>query len=164
LARFEQFKKTFCDPNNSKGALKGAGCTATKDDRYNADIDVTHSLMSPLTLKLDFATSGVGTKTNDEENLLAMASNLFAHDLPLNLGQSDFNSLAAGDADKADARKMSLMDYRALTAKRTVAQNSFAALAAMKAEGSGGSATYVKQMVEYLGLSKLLRSDGITHS
>ena len=44
------------------------------------------------------------------------------------------------------------MDFRALTAKRSVAQNSFAVLAAMKAAGSGGSAKYMKDMLKELGL------------
>lgn len=152
LARLEQYKQNFCDPQNSNGTLGSEWCSAPMDDRYNRDINVTRSLMTPLTLGLNFSTDSVDTKTKDEENIIALSNNLFAHNLPLNIGESEFKAISSGDGDKANQQKERLMDYRALTAKRTVAQNSFAALAAMKAEGSGASSVYVKQMIEYLGL------------
>lgn len=152
-ARLEQYESTFCDPEASNGAAGTAKCKTTKDTRQNRDIDSTRSLYNPLTMSLDFTGAATGTKTDDEENLLALASNLFAHDLPVSFGKADFDAIITDNGDASDSRKEKLMDYRALIAKRTVAQNSFAALAAMKAEGSGGSTTYMKQMVENLGLN-----------
>jgi hypothetical protein len=148
-ARFAQYETTFCDPKLSNGAAK---CQTTSDTRQNRDIDASRSLYNPLTLNLDFSSTGLNTKTTDEENLMALASNLFAHDLPVSMGKADFDAILKDDGKASDSRKEKLMEYRSIVAKRTVAQNSFAALAAMKAEGSGGSATYMKQMVGYLGL------------
>lgn len=151
-ARFAQYETTFCDPKLSNGAAGTTKCLTTSDARQNRDIDASRSLYNPLTLNLDFSTTGLDTKTTDEENLMALASNLFAHDLPVSMGTADFNAIIKDDGKESDSRKDKLMEYRSIVAKRTVAQNSFAALAAMKAEGSGGSAAYMKQMVEYLGL------------
>jgi hypothetical protein len=95
----------------------------------------------------------MSTPTADEQNIFALSNNLFANNLPVNMNLSDFEAMLSGDAKVSDSRKEKLADYRSLIAKRTVAQNSFAALAAMKAAGSGGSSAYVKQMIEYLGLS-----------
>lgn len=154
-ARNALYQKYFCDPKNSKGAVgQGGGCATPDDTRQNRDIDTTRTLFNPVTLNLDFSSDGsLGTKTIDEENLIAMASNLFAHDLPMNMGKSDFDAIVKDDGKESDSRKEKLMEYRSLVAKRSVAQNSFAALAGMKAAGSAGSATYVKQMLEYLGLN-----------
>lgn len=149
VARFAQYETIFCDPKLSNGAAK---CQATSDTRQNRDIDASRSLYNPLTLNLDFSTTGLDTKTTDEENLMALASNLFAHDLPVSMGKADFNAILKDDGKASDSRKEKLMEYRSIIAKRTVAQNSFAALAAMKAQGSGGSSAYMKQMVEHLGL------------
>lgn len=151
-ARFALYEKTYCNPKHSNGGIATATCKATTDVRQNRDIDSTRSLYNPLTLNLDFA-NGLDTKTADEENLISLANNLFAHDLPISLGKADLDGIAESRGAGSDSLREKLMNYRALTAKRTVAQNSFAALAAMKAQGSGGSTAYMKQMVEYLGLN-----------
>ena len=154
-ARSALYQRYYCDPKNSNGAVgANGGCAAPTDVRQNRDIDTTRTFYNPLTLNLDFSdNASIGTKTVDEENLISLANNLFAHDLPISFGKSDFDGITKDNGEVSDSRKEKLMDYRALTAKRTVAQNSFAALAAMKAEGSAGSGTYAKQMIEYLGLN-----------
>lgn len=151
-SRMALYDKVYCDPKDSGGSKGKGTCAATSDKRQNRDIDSTRSLYNPLTLNLDFSDSGIAKKTDDEENIMSLASNLFAHNLPLNMGAADFDKILSDTGKESDSRKERLMDYRSLVAKRTVAQNSFAALAAMKAEGSGASTTYMKQMVESLGL------------
>lgn len=150
--RFEQYKTIYCDPNESNRGVPDS-CKSTKDLRQNRDINVAQSLYAPLTLKLDFTETGLNTKTDDEEDLMALANNLFAHDLPISFGKADFNGISRESSKESDSRKERMMDLRALSAKRTVAQNSFAAIAAMKAEGSGASTAYVKEMLGYLGLN-----------
>lgn len=152
-SRFNQYKEAFCDPKDSNGTLGGGWCTATTDTRQNRDIEITRTLISPLTLKLDFSSNAeLGNMTIDEQNLIALGNNLFAHNLPINMGQVDFKKMMASNDTGADSQKEQLMDYRSLIAKRNVAQNSFAALAAMKAEGSTGASTYLKAVVAELGL------------
>lgn len=154
-ARSALYQKVYCDPKNSNGSVgQGGGCASPTDVRMNRDIDTTRTLYNPLTLNLNFSDSvAAAAKTNDEENMFSLANNLFAHDLPISMGKADFDAINNDSGTSSDDRKNKLMDYRALTAKRTVAQNSFAALAAMKAEGASGSATYVKEMLGSLGLT-----------
>jgi hypothetical protein len=94
----------------------------------------------------------VGTKTKDEENIFALANNLFAHNLPVNMEKADFEAMTKDSTERSQEKIEQLMAYRSLTAKRNVAQNSFAALASMKAEGSNGSTTYLKAIIAELGL------------
>jgi hypothetical protein len=152
LSRFELYKKTFCDPKDSNATLGDSWCTASTDDQRNQDIEITRALYSPLTLQLDFSPSGVGTKTKDEENIFALANNLFAHNLPVNMEKADFEAMTKDSTERSQKKIEQLMAYRSLTAKRNVAQNSFAALASMKAEGSNGSTTYLKAIIAELGL------------
>jgi hypothetical protein len=60
--------------------------------------------------------------------------------------------MISSGGDESQNKIEQLMAYRSLTAKRNIAQNSFAALASMKAEGSNGSTTYLKAMIAELGL------------
>ena len=150
-SRFSLYKSKFCDPTDSNGAIKD-WCTTTNDTDYNGDIDPTRSLYHPMTLKLDFD-GGAATNTDDEQKIMALASNLFAHDLPLNFSAGDINAIRTDIGSTSEARVQKLMDYRSLVAKRTVAQNSFAAITAMKAEGGGESATFMKEMLNYLGIT-----------
>ncbi len=151
--RLAQLKSTFCDPSDSNAAWAGI-CKATSDAQYNRDIDVTRSFAIPLTLDIDFSGTAAGTKpTADEQNIFALSSNLYANDLGLNIGKSDFEIMKNEGSKSADSRVEKLLDFRSMVAKRSVAQNSFAALAGMKAAGANGSATYMKEILKELGLT-----------
>lgn len=152
IARFDLYKRVFCDPKDSNATLGDGWCTASTDDRRNKDIEIVRSLYSPLTIKIDFSPAEIGNVTPDEQNIFALANNLFAHDLPVNMDQPNFEVMSRDTSDEAVKKKEQFMDYRSLTAKRGVAQNSFAALASMKAEGSNGSTTYLKELIADLGL------------
>jgi hypothetical protein len=151
IGRFAQFQKSFCDPTDSNAAVKGF-CNTTSEVQHNKDIDVERSLDAPLTLDINFA-SGATASTKDEANIIALSSNLYAHDLPVNIGEAEFNAISQDSSEGADGRIRKLFQFRSLDAKRSVAQNSFAALAAMKAAGSAGSVDYMKEVIKELGLS-----------
>jgi hypothetical protein len=147
--RMSQFLAKFCDPNDSDAAFAGM-CASSQDTQINRDIDLTRTIDAPLTLDVNF-TSGGGAPTVDEENVMALANNLYAHDLALNVGNSDFKSMAS--ASNANEGIKDLQDFRSAVAKRSVAENSFAAIAAMKAAGTGGSTPYLKSVLAELGIS-----------
>lgn len=149
--RWAQFKSRFCDPSDSNAALANL-CTATSDANHNRDIDISRSLDVPLTLDINF-TNNAAPATVDEQNIFALSSNLYANDLALNLGKSDFNQIKNEDSTKSDNRLEKLFDWRSAIAKRSVAQNSFAAIAGMKAAGSGASANYMREIIRELGLT-----------
>lgn len=144
--RLEQFKTTFCDPANSSGALALICDDDTFDpDRANRDVDYVRVFAEPLTLDVDFTDIEA---TPQEADILAMAANIY-NDKPfsrhvqgddLKSGQSAFN-----------AAQESYMDMRAVVAKRSVAENSFNAVAAMKSAGSGASRAYMEGVLQELG-------------
>ncbi|MFA7277130.1 MAG: hypothetical protein WC043_10060 [Pseudobdellovibrionaceae bacterium] len=150
LKRAEQYRTKFCDKGDSNTAQNSAtSCNTTSDVQSNRDIDVTRTLDAPLTLDISFA-GAPGTLTNDEENILALDSNLYAHDLATNIGKSDLNMARDGNADEITRK---LIDFRAIAAKRSVAQNSFAAITGMKAAGSTAASSYIKEVVKEIGIT-----------
>ncbi len=149
--RIALVKTVFCDPKDAGGGTK-SWCQSTSEADRNRDIDTFRSFYAPQTLDIDFSQELELKETADERNLFALASNLFAHDLPANLVKSDLDALNGADPQAAKEKIDRLMEFRSLVAKRSVAQNSFATLAAMKAAGSGSSALYMKEIVRDLGL------------
>jgi hypothetical protein len=150
-ARLVQFRKVYCEPTDSNRSLDTNVCQSPSDARSNRDIDFTRGFISPMNLKADFTSVVSGNPTSDEQDIFALASNLYAHDLPVGIGTSSFNKISES-SPMSDRKLDVLMDYRSLTAKRNVAQNSFAALAAMKIEGANSPSTYYKKMAELVGL------------
>jgi hypothetical protein len=159
--RFDQFLEKFCDMSDNNagfretvdetGAVLPELCKATAvANRHNRDIDVTRTLDAPLTLDVKF-TSPAAAATEDEENILALASNLYAHDIVNNVGNWD---LTADSPEGIETGKIAaVQDLRSALAKRSVAENSFAAITAMKAAGTGAPQAYMKGVLQQLGLT-----------
>ncbi|PCJ99021.1 MAG: hypothetical protein COA45_06135 [Zetaproteobacteria bacterium] len=149
--RIMHFKTLFCNEHD-RGSVLSSVCSdlawtnasfdADARVRMNKDIDYFSLVDSPWTLTLDFtnediiddsATINPKIHNEDEEHLLAMASNLYAHKtfprVPARLLVNEI------DKDLTTMQK-AYMDMRAIVAKRSVAENSFYAIAVMKAEGN----------------------------
>ena len=142
--RVEQFRKTYCDPNDNNKGLASV-CNGSTQARMNKDIDFTRTVANPLTLDVDFSN---GTLTNDEEDLLALSANLYAHDI--------FSQIPEAQLKENEANQQSYMDMRSIVAKRSVAENSFQAIAAMKSSGATNAAEtgkYMEAVLEELGVS-----------
>ncbi len=159
--RINQFKSLFCNIKdrgdvlfNTYSALlslcssnmlwDNAAFDEDARERMNKDIDYFALVDSPWSLNIDFTneeTLGTGQDVsaldNDEEHILAMASNLYAHDtfprIPPRL-------IANKPGHELNTMQKAYMDMRAIIAKRSVAENSFYAIAAMKAEGNKAAA------------------------
>ncbi|MDD3020436.1 MAG: hypothetical protein PHX61_05580 [Alphaproteobacteria bacterium] len=151
--RWKQYKQKFCDPRDSNRSLGSSTaaekCETTSDTQLNRDIDLTRTLDAPKSLEINFDEASP-TLTKDEENIMALGENIYAHDLSLNLGRSDLLRIKQNGSDD-QIRK--LVDFRSLVAKRSVAANSFAAYAGMKAAGGASSKTYLENVAKELGLS-----------
>lgn len=139
--RVEKFKTTYCDPADNNSGLDtmcGGGGAA---DRRNKDVDFTRAIEAPLTLQVDFTN---GTASNpDEEDVIALSKNLFAHTLFRTLPETYL---------KVGKNQEKYLDGRAVMAKRSVAQNSFNALVGMKSEGSGGSTAFLGAILRELAM------------
>ncbi len=145
--RFDQFRRMYCDPQENNDTLRNADIpnasvclTAAGGPRVGNDIDFTRMLDSRLTLDVNFTD---GTMTNDEEDILSLARNLYSHQLLLFKGD-DVLSLEGNTAN--------ILDMRSLHALRSVAHNSFATLVGMKASGSGTVNTFMNHIIEEMGI------------
>ena len=112
--RIHQWKTVYCDPADSAGALADTSwCAATSDARRNKDINLFQTLYGPQTLDIDFTGSQTSVSTADEQDLFALSSNLFSHDLMTNIGPSDFAGLSTADDAVVSNKMARLMDFRA---------------------------------------------------
>lgn len=145
IARLNQFKTRFCDiQDNDTGMSKLCGATGGPSTRHNLDIDFVRTVDTKPTLNIDFTDA---TLTDDEQDVIALANNLYSHDV--------FRRFSAGELKEKGAKdyRTVYMDQRALIAKRNVAENSFNNLVAMKSAGTASSRTYLRQVLTNLGMS-----------
>lgn len=145
--RLRQFRERYCDRNDNNGALANICDANVPHERKNKDIDYTRTVAAPLTINLNFA-GGATAVTPDEEDLLALSANLFAHDL--------FTQIPATLLNNNPANQQLYMDLRSIVAKRSVAEHSFQAIAAMKASGASTesqTAQYLSAALQELGMS-----------
>ncbi len=152
--RLNNFVETYCNPSDG-GFSEDDGyglenlCTDSQADkkRYNKDIHYAHTVGTPLTLELDFTPNSVAPTTEDEQDVLALTANLFYSDP---LPKLDRKVLLTKKNEPSE-NSWVYMDSRALTAKRSVAQNSIAAIAAEKAEGNEEGKTFIYAVLKELG-------------
>jgi len=153
-ARLNKFATTYCEKADNGNGLdkmcKGSG----KPERKNIDIDYTRNIESRLTLDFDMTKDGAATggdeDTADKEDLFALSANLYGSTLPKPIPPE---KLAGADNRVRLDGAQKYLDMRAVFAKRSVAQNSFAAITAMRAAGDNGSAPYTKALIKELGIN-----------
>ncbi len=154
-SRLNQYKDKFCDPADNNGGLNEM-CQNTKDskkvgaadkDRTNKDIDFMRTVSFPWTLDADFSDKNL---TDNEEEIIALASNLYGSDVFKSKPPTSIENKSGKDmtADQAN-----YMDSRALLAQRSVAENSFNAITSMKMAGTQGSRDFLKAILKDLGVS-----------
>jgi hypothetical protein len=144
--RLRQFRSTFCDRNDNNGALSEVCEDSVQQARINKDIDYTRTVASPLTINMNFAGGAV---TPDEEDVMALSANLFAHDI--------FRQIPVAALRNNEANQQLYLDLRSIVAKRSVAEHSFQAIAAMKASGAtleSQTAQYLSAALQELGMGE----------
>jgi hypothetical protein len=112
---------------------------ATDKTRVNRDINYTRLIQKPETLDIDFRN---GAKTNDEEDVLALAANLYGH-------RTFSRSLSRPSLQDNEAQN-AYMTLRSVVAKRNVAQASFSAIVGMKASGTTTARPYMAAIIKEL--------------
>jgi len=153
-SRLQGFIANYCDQADNGNGLNFLCRTAVADpSRRNADVDFTRNIESKLTLDMKFLPmdndAGV---TPDERDAFALAANLYANKITSPVQPESL-------AEKTGKKRVRMtvaekyMDQRAIFAKRSVAQNSFAALIAMRTSGDPGSAPYIKAIMKELGVN-----------
>jgi hypothetical protein len=155
-SRIRQFRTKFCDPmDNNKGLnwmcdhdQDGPGNTigATNPERMNKDIDFIRTVDWPWTINADFTDTVV---TDEEEEILALASNLYGHEI---FKRPPSAALSSDSGESVTAMQNLYLDARSVLAKQSVAENSFNAITSMKMEGLPGSREYLLALLEHLGI------------
>lgn len=147
-SRIRDFIAKYCNPrDNGNGLARFCTGSAATADRFNKDVNYTLTVENKLTLETDF--SGTNALTPDEEDIFALSANLFAHDtLPF----MSARMLADGNEETKEAAS-TYLELRSLAAKRSVAQNSFAALVGMRSAGDAAAAPYLKSLLRNMGIA-----------
>ena len=156
-SRVDDFIEKYCDPTgggidsdgNYSFASLCAGAGADRSQR-NADINFTSTIENKLTLETDFIDAGASNTTQDEENIFALGANLFAHDT---LPKIERLTIALANGTPQDIAYY-YDDLRAMAAKRSVAQNSYAALTGLRAQGEQDAGPFLKAILAETGISE----------
>ena len=147
--RLVNFIKTYCnklDDNKNLDLLCKKG--NPDSENINKDINYTSTIDSALTLDIDFSGTA-STPTIDEKAVMALSNNLFSHKLMPFTSANKF--VRKNGKPSIEASEQVYMDYRALTAKRSVAQNSFTAITALKTKGDAGSQPFIYALLKEMG-------------
>lgn len=153
-ARWDQFVKTYCDPKDNSWDKAGKGLDLACDrdgngsstatgaidiSRVNRDVDYTRLIDEPRTLNVNFSDThaNITDIPADEEDVLAMASNLYGSDVLS-------RRLSLLLMDKPAANRLYL-NLRSIAAKRNVAESSYNAIVSMKSAGTNGDASATAQ-------------------
>lgn len=142
-ARWNQFIRTYCDPKDNDWTGPGTGLDlacdhdgpggaatrgATNPARKNIDIDYTRFIEERRTLNVNFEGPTAIPLPGDEEDVLAMASNLYG------------NNVLSRNVSRAKMQLRSGQKYylelRSVAAKRNVAENTFLTIVGMKSAGT----------------------------
>ncbi|MDH5722446.1 MAG: hypothetical protein OEY94_03875 [Alphaproteobacteria bacterium] len=152
-ARWNQFVDTYCDPKDNGWNTVGGGLDlacdrdgpggsalagATQPYRMNRDIDFTRLVDEPRTLDVNFQVLSAAAPPapplpkEDDEDVLAMANNLYGH--------KSLTRQMSRQALAKDTGKKLYLSLRSVAARRGVAENSFDAIIGMKSKGTNGLA------------------------
>lgn len=150
-SRIRDFIAKYCNPkDNGNGLARFCTGSAATADRYNKDVNYTLTVENKLTLETDFSATDPNNPSADEEDIFALSANLFAHDTLPFMGA---RMLADGNEETKAAAATYIIELRSLAAKRSVAQNSFAALVGMRSAGDASAAPYLKSLLRDMGVS-----------
>jgi hypothetical protein len=155
--RTDMFVQRFCNPKDAGTDQTGiTGLSLLCEDvngtpaQMNADVDYSMTIENRLSMDVDFVGEAAGATTPDEEALFALSANLFAHEpLPI-IAKEDIGFTNGDPRDLVNY----YVDLRAMAAKRSVAQNSFAAIAAMRTQSNERVGPFLKAIMEDAGIGK----------
>lgn len=142
-SRLKHFQKTYCHTADNNGNL-GALCTyetnkagAEDLNRVNKDIDYTRTVDQKLTLNIDMIedTSSATEASEDEEDVYTLGRNLYwPNGLPVITKTRD----AHRNAPIVSTQRELIMQAHSLTARQSIAQNSYLNILAQKASAAEG--------------------------
>lgn len=144
-SRLQQFRNTYCNRADFGNALHLL-CHGGGLSRRNRDINYTATLQDQETLNINFVDTAA---TSDEQDVLALSANLYGNRLFPYIPEVHMADTSGNIIDKG---AFNYMATRALTAKRSVAFNSYAAQAAQRSEGGEAALPYLRQILLEMGM------------
>lgn len=167
-SRYNNFKEKYCNVfDNAKGLTWLCAESAPVAERRNKDINITDTLYSKQTIEANFINPSYiennededPNKNEDGEDILAFTTNLFAPELPPDIERL---TLATPEG-KVKKEALTYMDLRAVVAKRSIAENAFAAVVAERVSGgktfdaqsgTGFDSSFMKRIIFDLGVAE----------
>jgi|GEM_PF-472845 len=148
-SRVDIFIRKYCDKNGGGRSPSGTAAlsllcaeTPAQLETQNADVIFTETIENKLTLDTNFIEPEV---TSDEEDIFALGANLFANETMPVIVQEEISR----NGEPKDIANF-YYDLRSMAAKRSVAQNSYAAIVGMRAEGDPEVAPFLKALLAEL--------------
>ncbi len=148
--RVNQYLSRYCDRrdnNDSLDLICTTGNAAADRERYNKDIDFPRTIAHPWTINVNLTNAGAATP--HEEDVFALAENLYSFDtydrVKAKTLENNPNRLVTG-------AQQAYLDMRSRVAQLSVAEASYNALVGLKAEGTGGSRTFMEAFLQQLGV------------
>jgi len=155
----------ICDPNKTRKTGDGEDTGGTTVDIFyeecvpaqievteetkDKDISFGRTVDRANTLEIDMYKTGQTEPSRDEEDLFALAGNLYSHDIMYRMPETAMRERSSQDE---------LLDMRTIIAKRSVAEHSFNTIVGMRAQGKEESKDdtypYMKVILEQLGLDE----------
>lgn len=146
-SRLQKFADTYCDIRDNNNQLAPiCGNSGGPDTRVNKDVDYTRMIENTLTLDINFVEPPFAPATDDEEDVMSLAYNLFAHDTFTRIPERHLMQ---------DYGKDELLDTRSVHAMRSVVFNSYAHIVGMRARGSeeeGQVGPFMKSILVEMGV------------
>lgn len=150
-ARKKAFLARYCAPSdigdNPQGNAGLAPFCTSPPNTMNRDINFFSTFYEPLSLDIDMSDAAA---TDDELDIIALKTNLYAHNLFENIPPQFFQPHSVtGKNNNQDI----LLDIRAIVAKRSVAENSMNELIGMKTQSQPVTGkNYATTILEHLGM------------
>jgi hypothetical protein len=150
-ARLYQFKKTYCNVNEFMGKMKEMCVLSERHDgevlartapdaRTNRDVNFLETVFGRLTLDVDFTDTVL---TDDEEDVLALGRNLFAHNIFDRIPQPSITQ---------DGMRERLVEMRSITALRGLARNTYGHIVGQRARGHEDVTPFVHGILSEMGV------------
>ena len=131
--RWAQYTSKFCDKSGENSGLAGV-CTGGDNIFFNRDVDYARTFDDPRSFR----------ETKEDPALFGLMNNLYANDIALSTPTTD--KMEPGTESEG---VNTWLDLRSAAAKRSVATNSFAAIAALKT-ATPNSSTQMKAVAPFI--------------
>lgn len=143
-SRLYGFVQFFCDNTDNNDGLgqlcKAAG--STRDVEFNRDVDYTRAIDDRMTLNIDLTNN---TLSRDEKDVIFLGHMLYGH-------RQNTKRMREKEIESSGGVERYTLT-RSVAARRSVAENTYNAIAAMKASGVGASNTYLTAVLTNLGMT-----------